>query len=113
VLFIIRRDPSGYFRFAASQTDEGRKLISGHGLGSLADHSIVLLKEGNVYSKSGAALRIAGKLRGLWPAFKVFFVLPAPVRDYFYEFVARNRYRLYGKRDSCFIPDPSIRERFL
>jgi predicted DCC family thiol-disulfide oxidoreductase YuxK len=113
VWFIIRRDPGRKFLFAASQSPGGQKLIREYAIGEMADHSIVLVRGGRVFSNSGAALRIAGQLRFPWSLFQAFIILPPGLRDFFYGLIARNRYRLYGKRDECFLPGPEIRERFL
>ena len=113
VLFIIKRDRKKYFTFAASQTPEGEKIIDLYRLGELARHSIVLIEHGVVYRKSTAALRIARKLTGGWPLFNAFIILPRGFRDVFYDLVARNRYRVFGMSDRCFVPGPEIRDRFL
>jgi len=113
VFFIIRRDPGMYFRFTASQSPEGLDLIKDLGIGDLASHSIILVSKGKIFQKSDAALQISRRLRGLWPLLYGFIILPRAFRDFFYELVARNRYRFYSMRDQCFVPDRSIRERFL
>jgi predicted DCC family thiol-disulfide oxidoreductase YuxK len=113
VLFIIRRDKKAYFSFAASQTPEGQNIIGVYHLGEMAEHSIVLIDDGNVYRKSTAALRIARQLDKGWPLFYVCMILPRSFRDYIYDLVARSRYRLFGKSHHCFVPEPAIRERFL
>jgi len=113
VLFIIRRDPGMYFRFVASQSPEGLNLVKELGIGELASHSIILVSKRKIYQKSDAALRIARRLRGLWPLFYGCIILPRPFRDLFYDLVARNRYRFYGMRNQCFVPDRAIRDRFL
>lgn len=113
VQFIIRRDPGSNFRFAASQSPAGKKLLEQYGLGDLASRSIILIRDGKIYRRSGAVLRISRRMNGLWPAFYGFIIVPRFIRDFLYDLFARNRYRFYGMRDSCFLPDPGIRERFL
>jgi predicted DCC family thiol-disulfide oxidoreductase YuxK len=113
VMFIIRRDRHAYFTFAPSQTPEGQKIIQKYRLGELAQHSIVLIDQENVYMKSSAALRIARRLSGAWSLFYLGMIIPGRIRDWMYEGIARNRYRLFGKRDRCFLPDPESRDRFL
>ena len=113
VQFIIRRDPRRRFLFSAAQSPAGKKLSREYGIGELAEHSIILILDGKIYSKSGAALRIAVRLRFPWTLFGVFFIFPPAIRDPVYRLIARNRYRLYGKRQECFLPGPEIRERFL
>ena len=113
VLFIIRRDPGLIFRFSASQSETGRRILEEYDLDELAEHSLILIKNGRIYNKSGAALRISRQLRGLWPLFYGFILIPGVIRDLIYDFLARNRYRLYGKREECFLPGEDIRGRFL
>ena len=113
VRFIIPRDKNRRFSFAAAQTETGLALQSRYQLGTLASHSLVLIRKDRVYSKSGAALEIARKLRGLWPVFYVLILLPPFFRDFFYDLLAKNRYRLLGKRDSCYIPSADEEDRFI
>jgi predicted DCC family thiol-disulfide oxidoreductase YuxK len=75
--------------------------------------TIVLLDAGKTYVKSTAALRIARGLRFPWPLLYAFVAVPRPVRDLIYDWVARHRYRWFGKRDTCMLPTPELRERFL
>ena len=113
VNFIIRRDPASIYMFAASQSHQGEQLRKKYGIGELATHSIILIKDRRIYQKSDAVLRIAGKLSGLWPVFYGFLILPPCIRDKIYDIIARNRYRFHGKRDKCFVPDPDIRDSFI
>ena len=113
VLFIIRRDPGMHFMFAASQSTSGKKLLQEYGIAELTRHSIILIRDQKIYQKSGAMLRISRRLRGFWPLFYGFIILPQAFRDFFYDMIARNRYRFYRKRDQCFVPDTGIRSRFL
>ena len=113
VLFIIRRDKRRYFSFAASQTGGGQKIIARYRLGELAEHSIVLVEGGKVYRKSTAALRIARHLGRGWSLFYICIIIPRSIRDFFYDLLARSRYRLFGMSERCFLPDPDIKERFL
>ena len=113
VLFIIRRDPGKVFRFTASQEEAGQGILKEFGLDEVAEHSLILIRKSKIFFKSGAALRIAGRLRGLWPVFSVFLIIPRPFRDLFYDLIARNRYRFYTKREECFLPGEEIRDRFL
>jgi len=111
VQFIINRDPLGKFQFASQQSDIGEKLMAQHH--SPDTDSIVYIEDGKVYTKSTAALRIAKQLSGAWPACFSFILIPSPIRNTVYDLIAKNRYRWFGKRDSCMIPPPSIRKRFL
>lgn len=113
VLFVIDRDPQGRFSFAPLQGERGRELLAGHGRPADRLDTIMLLEDGRLYERSGAALRIARRLSGLWPLLTVFLVVPAPLRDAVYSFIARRRYRWFGRTDQCRIPTPDLRDRFL
>jgi predicted DCC family thiol-disulfide oxidoreductase YuxK len=120
VLFIIDRDPREQFRFAPLQSPEAARLLRerGHplssaGTGRDVPASIVLIEDGRVSERSAAALRIARRLTGLWPAFYTLMLLPRPVRDLVYDWMARNRYRWFGRQDQCRVPTPELRGRFL
>lgn len=111
--FILDRDPEGKLAFASLQSGAGQELLAQHGLSTENFDSVVLLKEGKVYRKSTAALEIAGRLKGAWPMLKVFKLVPRPLRDAIYNFIGRNRYNFFGKREQCRMPTPEIRNRFL
>jgi predicted DCC family thiol-disulfide oxidoreductase YuxK len=113
VHFIIKRDRKRYFTFAASQTGEGQNIIARYCLGEMAEHSIVLIENEKVYRKSTAALKIARQLGKGWQLIYVCMIIPPVLRDLIYDLVARSRYRLFGKSERCFVPEPAIRERFL
>ncbi len=114
VQFIIKRDKKDIFRFAALQSDVGQELVRERGIDTSKVDSIILIQpEMAYYVKSDAALRIARSLSGLWPALEIFLWLPSGLRDLIYDLVARNRYRVFGKRDACMIPTPELKEKFL
>ncbi len=115
VRFIVERDPAAHFRFASLQSEAGRALMREHGLeiGEVDPTSVVLVEDGRAYQRSTAALRIARRLRFPWPLFAAFVVVPRFVRDVVYDFVARHRYRWFGKKDVCMVPTPELRARFL
>ncbi|MED4727864.1 thiol-disulfide oxidoreductase DCC family protein [Aneurinibacillus migulanus] len=113
VLFIIPRDPEGTVHFASLQSDTGQRLLTWHGLSPDKLDTIVLIEAGKSYIKSTAALKIAQKLYRLWPLLYVFIIIPRPLRDAVYDWIARNRYRWFGKKEQCLMPTPAIRERFL
>lgn len=111
--FILDRDPAGNFAFASLQSDAGQEILSHHGLSTDNFNSLVLVKNERVYQKSRAALEIAARLKGGWPLLQVFRIVPGFIRNGVYDFIARNRYRFFGKRESCRFPTPEIRSRFL
>lgn len=112
VQFILKRDRIGYFQFASLQGEVGTKLLQQYDL-QLDLNSFFLIEDGRFYSKSSAALRVCKHLDGAWKIFSIFLVVPSPIRDFFYKLIAKNRYKWFGKQESCMIPTPEIRNRFL
>ncbi len=110
VKWIIARDPHALFRFAALQSPEGSRLLAGYG--PLPD-SVVLVDGKGVHTQSTAALRIASKLGFPWSLAVVGLAVPRFVRDFFYKLIARHRYRWFGRQESCLLPTPELRARFL
>ena len=113
VRFVIARDPRRYFRFASLQSDAALRILPGRGHDPALLSSVVLLEGGRLYERSTAALRIARHLRGPWPALSLLLVIPRPLRDFAYDRVANNRYRWFGRQDSCMVPTPALRDRFV
>jgi len=113
VLFIIKRDPKARFCFAALQSDFGIAKLREYGISSVVPESVLLLEAGELYQKSTAALKIVRKLKGAWPALYIFIIVPKLLRDFIYDFIARNRYRWFGKKDACMIPTPALKARFV
>ncbi|ADO55319.2 thiol-disulfide oxidoreductase DCC family protein [Paenibacillus polymyxa] len=112
--FIIKRDPKGIFHFGSLQSEVGQELLRAGGLSTDQLDTLVLLEDGTYYTRSTAALRIAKRLRFPYPLAYVFILIPRFVRNAAYNWVARNRYRWFGKdeEDQCQIPPPEIRKRF-
>jgi predicted DCC family thiol-disulfide oxidoreductase YuxK len=114
VLFVIDRDPAGYFAFLPLQGSEAQRYLERHGCGGGADlSSIVLIEGGRCFRRSTAALRVARRLTGAWPLLYGFLVVPAPVRDFLYAWIAHNRYRWFGRAERCRIASPELQSRFL
>lgn len=113
VNFIIDRDPHAKFVFASQQSVEGQRLLKSTGIQQEETNSLVLIRNQKTYLRSTAALEIARYLTGLWPVFYIFKVVPYPIRDFIYNLVAQNRYRLFGKRDTCRYPTAPLKARFL
>lgn len=113
VQFVIDRDPYARFVFAPLQGDEARRLLAArrHAGGDLG--TVLLVEDGRVYDRSTACLRIARHLSGAWPLAYAFILVPRPLRDLVYGWVARNRYAWFGREESCRIPTPELRARFL
>lgn len=112
VRFLIKRDTAGKFVYSALSWPYGEKLKAA--FPELREVDSIVLYDGNrAHVKSTAALKIAGMMPGLWPAMKVFLLLPAFIRDAAYDLIARNRYSLFGKKETCMMPTPEIKARFL
>lgn len=111
VNFIIEHDKKGYFKFAPLQSEIGKTLVDKFGLNDV--DSIILVKDGKAYTHSTAALKFIKHLDGIWSWAYIFVVIPRPIRDFFYKLFAKNRYRLFGKKEVCMMPTPEIRARFL
>lgn len=115
---ILRHDKRGTLRFAPLQSEYGKAAIARHPILQDVD-SVVLLEKssgGNderVLVRSDAALRVASYLGGAWKLFSVFRILPRPIRNFFYDLIARYRYKFFGKHDACLLPAPDVRARFL
>ncbi|MBJ6145176.1 thiol-disulfide oxidoreductase DCC family protein [Hymenobacter sp. BT559] len=115
---VIRYDAAGRFRFAALQSDAAQALLAAAGQPHLAGSaagpdSVVLVEDGRVYTHSTAVLRIAGHLGALGQVAQVGWLLPRTWRDALYRYVARHRYRWFGRQESCLLPTPALRARFL
>jgi len=113
VMFIIRRDRNAVFRFAAIQSESGRKLLNAANVAPESIQSIVLVGDGAVYIRSDAALKIAEEMDFPWNLLFAFKILPRGFRDWLYSIVSKHRYRLIGARSECLIPSDDIKSRFL
>ncbi len=112
--FIIEHDKKDVFRFASLQSDLGKKLVSERGIDPEVLDTIYLIEPGVVYyEKSTAALKIAEDLSGGYSFMKYFIYLPKFIRDGVYNLVASNRYSWFGKKESCMIPTPELKAKFL
>jgi predicted DCC family thiol-disulfide oxidoreductase YuxK len=110
---VIAHDSSARFRFASLQSEAGRALLAEHGLPLDAMDTVVLVDGAAHFTKSDAALEAARRLGGLFALAVVLKLVPRPLRDAAYDWVARNRYTRWGKRDECWVPTPELRARFL
>ncbi len=113
VQLIIRHDPDGYFQFASLQSDAGKTLLESHGINILQPESVVLVRDGRVFTMSDAALEITRDMGAPFSWIYPLIVLPKGLRDWVYKIVARNRYRWFGRRDACMMPTPDLKRRFL
>ena len=113
VQFVIRQDAGEHLHFAPLQSPAGQKLLQQHHLPQKDFETFLLVDNNTVYQKSDAALRVAKHFKWYWQWVQVLRFIPRPWRNAVYSFVARNRYRWFGKRDACMIPTENIKKRFL
>ncbi|QOI97778.1 MAG: thiol-disulfide oxidoreductase DCC family protein [Flammeovirgaceae bacterium] len=113
VQFILKRDPEGTFRFASLQSEISKQLLANRGFEFSELNTLVLIKDQKIFTKSDAALEIARNLTGLWPLCYVFKIIPRVIRNPVYDWIARNRYRWFGKRETCWLPSVKWKDRFL
>lgn len=113
VQFILLRDRQAYFQFAALQSETGQRLLREQGLEGKGLDSVVLIENGKAHTHSGAALRIVRRLPGAWKLLYGFIIIPPFIRNFVYNWIARNRYRWFGKEESCMMMQKEWKERFL
>ena len=114
VRFIIKHDKKDVFRFVALQSDLGRKIINHIGVDTSKTDSILLYEPGHAYYyKAEAAIKIAAELGGIYTLMNIFSILPNALSNLVYDYVARNRYKWYGKKEECMIPTPEMKAKFL
>ncbi|MCE9540086.1 MAG: thiol-disulfide oxidoreductase DCC family protein [Bacteroidetes bacterium] len=113
VQFIVKRDTKAKFKFASLQSRTGQSLLLKFGLPTDDLDSFIYIKDGNCFTKSTAGLNVLKDLGGLWWLFYAFILIPKFIRDFVYSVIAKKRYKFFGKRDSCIMPTPEIKQRFL
>lgn len=113
VAFVIRRDPKARFHFAPLQSETGRRLLNESGFQQPTDESVVLIEAGKGTVESTAVLQVFRFLRFPWNLLYGFILVPRPIRDAVYQWVARNRYRWFGKSEICMVPREEWQEMFL
>lgn len=113
VNFIIKRDLPGKFVFTPMQTELAQSLMRKYEVFNVGIDSFLLVKNGQCFVFSTAALEITKDLKGHWYLFNVFRIMPASIRDYFYKLFARNRYKLFGRTEQCVLPSENLASRFI
>lgn len=113
VQIVIKNDPAGKFMFASLQSEKGQQLLKKFSLPLNEFNSFILVKDDKVYTKSTGALKVAKQLKGGWWLLYGFIIVPKFIRDAVYNWVARNRYKWFGKREECMLPTPAIKARFI
>lgn len=113
VQFLIKHDPKKKFRFASLQSNAGKRLAP-EDAGEGDDlKSFIFIENGKLYRESSAALRVIRHMDGFWPLLYAFIIVPPFLRNAVYKFIARNRYKWFGKKDVCLLPTPEMRARFI
>ncbi|MFG6685889.1 thiol-disulfide oxidoreductase DCC family protein [Mariniflexile sp. HNIBRBA6329] len=114
VQYVIEHDKKNVFMFTALQSDSGQQIIKEHQIDTNKTDSILLYTpEQGVISKSTAAIKIASHLGFPQNLMMVFFIVPPFIRNWIYDYIAKNRYKWYGKKESCMIPTPELKSKFL
>ena len=113
VNFTIRQDKKKIFHFAALQSKAGQQLAEEYNLPKKDFNSFILIEDGKVYNRSTAGFKVYNKLPWYWKWTQVFWIVPKIIRDGVYDFIARNRYKWFGKKEVCMIPTSELRSRFL
>jgi len=113
VNFVIDHDPDSFFKFGTLQSEKAQKYLARYNLYNDEFKTVILIENGRVYTRSEAALRIAKQLRGPVKLAWIFIILPRFIRDPVYNWIARNRYKWFGKRQQCRVPTPELKNRFI
>lgn len=110
---VIKADKKGVFRFASLQSETAKELLADSGLNPTELKSVILLHQDRFYTRSNAVLESVRLLGGAWSLLYIFIIVPPFIRNAIYDWIARNRYRWFGKKDACMIPSPELKSRFL
>lgn len=113
VNFIISKDKKDVFRFATLQSEIGLSLMSQHGINTTKTDSVILIDTNEYHERSSAILQIVKNLSGGYALLYFFIIVPKCIRDWGYDYIAKNRYKWYGKKDSCMVPTPELVSKFL
>ena len=110
---IVRNDKGGHFKVGALQDERTKEILKYYDIDETYLDSIILIRGDKVFYKSRAALEITKNLKGAWPLLYGFIIIPWFIRDPVYDWIARNRYRWFGKKETCRLPTPEERAKFL
>ncbi len=113
VQFIIRHDPNKKFLFTSLQSEAGQNLLKEYQSPVANFNSFILIQEGKIYDKSTGALKVARQIKGAWSWLYIFIIIPKFIRDAIYSLIAQNRYKWFGKKDTCMLPTSELKARFL
>ncbi len=113
VRFALKRDKNKKLLFTSIQSENAKSILFKYNINPTAITSVIFIENNKAYTQSSAVFRICKNLSGIWKVFYVFIVIPKPIRDFVYNRIAENRYKWFGKRDECMVPEPWMLERFL
>jgi predicted DCC family thiol-disulfide oxidoreductase YuxK len=113
VQFVLKRDKKKQFQFASLQSKYGTELSTHFNLPLAKPETIVLYDGDKIFTESDAVLKIVGSLNGIWKTTIALYIIPRFIRNWFYRLVARNRYKIFGKREQCMVPDENVKGRFV
>ena len=113
VNFIIKVDRKNKIKFAPLQSNYAKNFILKEPINIDEPDSVIVIINDTVYTKSSAAIKVLYEIGGFWKAFYVLLIIPKFIRDFFYSIISRNRYRIFGKRTSCMVPNSKYKERYL
>lgn len=113
VNWIIDHDKKNEFRFASLQSEYGRRMVQQYNISGNYMDTVVLIKNDRAYLRSAAVLQVLRGIGGIYSLALVFYIFPAFIRDVVYNFIAKNRYRWFGKQESCRIPTPELKAKFI
>lgn len=113
VQFVLKNEKGGNIKFASLQSAIGEQILKQYQVSQKGLESIVFVHDGKAYEKSEAIMKISRYLKKPWSFFPFFRIFPVVFRDFIYDLVAANRYRVFGKKEVCWIPDPKWKKRFL
>jgi predicted DCC family thiol-disulfide oxidoreductase YuxK len=114
VKFIIKNDRNNVFKFSSLQSEFAQKTLSNKNIKEISNsRTIILLSNNNTYAKSGAVLRIARLLRFPLNLLYIFIIVPPFIRNAVYDYISNNRYRWFGKKQECWIPNETLKSKFI
>jgi predicted DCC family thiol-disulfide oxidoreductase YuxK len=113
VNFLIDADRKQKLHFASLQSEVGQRLLEGRKMDASNFDTFVFISDGHTYTRSRAALEVMRTIGGAWSLLYILVIVPAFIRDAVYSLISRNRYRWFGKRDSCRMPTPELKSRFV
>ncbi len=113
VQLVLKKEKSPRYQFTSLQSEVGQVILSHFDFSTTHFDTILLLEDGKIFDRSSVPIKVSGNLKGLWPMLRIFWIIPKPLRDIVYNWISRNRYKWFGKKEVCMIPSPELERRFL